>query len=457
MKNKIITLLVISFVVLGLPTAAFAESNQIQAAAVKIDITPPPSSKYPPLNEYEHEKLYLRAIVLDNGNTRAALISADLGGISEAVWKQTSEKIATKLGTPIDYIILSSTHTHSDSVTSSALRFGTDFIADVALDAVTQAMSKLEPAIVGYSTGMSYLNVNRDAVTESGKWTQATNLDGPSDKTVSVLSFVKPNGRPIAAYVSYAMHPVSGYLAGFVSGDFPAAMSRHVEQAFDDTMITVFAQSASGDQNPRSLRTGTNAMASTAGLNITGFELVRESIEAPIRNKEVSIKKPAKKTLRQLADVMQSQGIILGEEVIRVMTNTDYSATSAKIWAQQTILTCPGRKRLDNVREGQAGVYENGEDVNIRLGVLTIGNVAIGTTAGEVYSNIGKRVKQESPMTNTMFVTIANGRSNAGYIPDDEAFGHQTFQILGSRLKPGCAEKGIAKEISQLVEKSLLH
>ena len=54
-------------------------------------------------------------------------------------------------------------------------------------------------------------------------------------------------------------------------------------------------------------------------------------------------------------------------------------------------------------------------------------------------------------MANTVVVTLANGRANSGYIPDDASFGHNTFQVLGSRLKPGCAEQGIANGLDELV------
>jgi len=40
-------------------------------------------------------------------------------------------------------------------------------------------------------------------------------------------------------------------------------------------------------------------------------------------------------------------------------------------------------------------------------------------------------------------VTLANGVANSGYIPNDAAFGVFTFQVLSSRLKPGCAETAI--------------
>ena len=54
-------------------------------------------------------------------------------------------------------------------------------------------------------------------------------------------------------------------------------------------------------------------------------------------------------------------------------------------------------------------------------------------------------------MANTVMVTLANGRANSGYVPNDAAFGAYTFQVLGSRLKPGCAEQGIANTLTDLV------
>jgi hypothetical protein len=81
--------------------------------------------------------------------------------------------------------------------------------------------------------------------------------------------------------------------------------------------------------------------------------------------------------------------------------------------------------------------------VHIRLGVLRIGDVALASVDAELYSAIGKRLKEQSPMANTVMVTLANGMANSGYIPDDASFGAYTFQVLSSRLKPGCAEAAI--------------
>ena len=51
-------------------------------------------------------------------------------------------------------------------------------------------------------------------------------------------------------------------------------------------------------------------------------------------------------------------------------------------------------------------------------------------------------------------MTLANGRANSGYIPNDAAFGAYTFQVLGSRLKPGCAEKAIVGGFLDMIQAS---
>ena len=399
--------------------------------------------------------------MLDNGTTRAALIGADQGMLSEQIWQAASKQIAAELNCPVENIVMSATHTHSGwgpggfpgmrGLGPNPNEPPSPIIGQI-LNAVRQAKEKLQPARVGFGAGKSYLNVNRDAIDgDTHLWTQAPNLDGPSDKTVAVVEFLAPSGQPIAVYMNYAMHPVNGFLAGLTSADFAGATSRYVEQAFDDKMVAVFVQGASGDQNPLYLRAGTNAMASQGGIPITGFVMTREPVEAPIRDGKVKPGPVDPKVEDTLERVMDSEGVLLGEEVIRVMSNIKQFHATPSIAAAQKIVSCPGRKRTDSGREGMAGTYVDADPVKIRLGVLRIANIELASVDGEVYNPIAQRLKRESPMANTLMVTLANGRANSGYIPNDTAFGAQTFQVLGSNLKPGCAETAIVNGLMDLM------
>ncbi len=432
-----------------------------RAGAARVDITPAADPAHPPSGKYAHEKLYVRAIVLDNGSARAALIAADQGGLPEIVWETASQQISEELNCPVANIVMSATHTHSGWGPGGfpgmrGLHPDPNAppppIVGQILDAVRQAKANLRPARVGFGTGKSYLNVNRDAIDgDTHLWTQAPNLEAPSDKTVAVLEFLSPSSAPIAVYLDYAMHPVNGFLAGLTSADFAGATSRYVEQAFDDKMVAVFVQGASGDQNPLYLRAGTNAMASQSGVTITGYVMTREPVEAPIRDGKVKPTPVDPKVEDVLERVMDSEGVILGEEVIRVMTNIKQLHATPTIAAAQKTVTCPGRKRIDTGREGAPGTYEDGDPVNIRLGVIRISNVELTSVDAEVYTPIAMRLKRESPMANTFMVTLANGTANSGYVPNDTSFGAQTFQVLGSRLKPGCAETAIVNGLLDLI------
>ena len=453
------TSLLAAFFICGSAFGAVADRGRLRAGAARVDITPPVNPEYPPSGKYEHERLYVRAIVLDNGLTRAALLNADLGNMPEDVWTNASKQIAEELKCPVENIIMSAIHTHS-GVAAGPPPPGpppqqpTAPLVTAMLNAVREAKTKLQPALVGFGTGFSYLNVNRDTVSdETHRWTQAPNLNAASDKTVAVVTFTTPAGDPIAAYVNYAMHPINGYLAGITSADFPGAASRYVEQAFDDKMVMVFTQGASGDQNPLIMRPATNALASKSSVKISGYELVRENVEGPLREGQVPHGKLDPKVADRLERWIESEGQLLGEEVIRVMTNSRNGNGEVAIWGAQNTISCPGRQRTNAGREGEPGTYKDSDAVNIRLGMVGIGDIALTTVNAEIYTLISQRMRKHSPMANTVVVTLANGRANSGYIPDDASFGHNTFQVLGSRLKPGCAEQGIAKGLDDLVAK----
>jgi Neutral/alkaline non-lysosomal ceramidase, N-terminal len=461
-KSRIFAFLIVVVPSLLATDRGLAEGN-LRVGAARVDITPPSDPAYPPSGKYGHEKLYVRAIVLDNGSARAALIGADQGGLSEVIWQAASKQIAAELNCPVENIIMSATHTHSGWGAGgfpgmralTATNAPPPPIVGQILGAVRQAKGKLQPARVGFGTGKSYLNVNRDSIdSETHLWTQAPNLEGPSDKTVAVVEFISPNGEPMAVYMNYAMHPTTGFLTGLTSADFPGAASRYVEQAFNDKMIAVFVQGASGDQNPLYLRAGTNAMASRSGVPVSGYVMTREAIEAPIRDGKVKTGQLDPEVRDVLERVMDSEGVLLGEEVIRVMSNIKGLEASPNITAQQKTVTCPGRKRTDTGREGTPGTYVDGDPVDIRLGVLRVGQIALTSVDAELYSEIAQRLKRESLLANTVMVTLANGMANSGYIPNDTASGALTFQVLGSRLKPGCAETAIVNGLMDLITAS---
>jgi len=62
----------------------------------------------------------------------------------------------------------------------------------------------------------------------------------------------------------------------------------------------------------------------------------------------------------------------------------------------------------------------------------------------------------ENPRKKIEIVALWQGRprDNSGYIYSDEAYSHLTFQVIGSRLKPGCAEGRIVSTAVDLMRRA---
>lgn len=209
---------------LSLAAAASSDTGNFLVGAARVDITPTPNPYWLPLDEYELEKLHVRAIVFSNNGVIGAILSAELVTMLDTTFQAATAQVAAELNTPVANVIFSITHSHSAGPAgSNALTVVTGYAAGpvgtyaslpaAAVDAAKQAMANMKPGKVGYSTGSFYLNVNRDALDPlTGRWTQASNVSGPVDREVEVLTFLDLNNVPIAAYTSYAMHPVQSYL-----------------------------------------------------------------------------------------------------------------------------------------------------------------------------------------------------------------------------------------------------
>ncbi len=433
------------------------QAGPLKAGAAKLDITAMAyaDGKVPPAR-YDHEHLYLRAIVLDNGETRAVLIGADLSFIRpDEAYLEAAAQIAREFNMPQQNILMTATHTHSGVDNNWLVANNNWKKLTAALVQVTRdAYARQRPARVGFGEGALYLNTNRDAIDEKTRlWTQAPNPEGASDKTLAVLAVYDEAGKPIGGFLSYAMHPINGYLSGFISSDFSGAASLHVEKAFGDDMVMVFAQGAQGDQMPLHLRTSTNVMAALSGVKRTGFEFVREEVETPLREGKVARGKNDPAADDAAKSWMSAQGQMIGEEAIRVMSKMRQLDSDVKIGGRLMTLTCPGRDWTNSrgARAGVPGTYADGEDVKMRLGVLGINDIALASVNAEAYNFIGQQVKAASPLQKTMFLAVANGRANSGYIPTDDAYGRYTFQVVASRLKPGCAQDGIVKGVTGMI------
>ena len=454
----------------GLAQAQGPAGGRLRAGAAKVDITPR-QDQLTIATDSIRDHLYVRAIVVDDGRNCAALVNIDGGARDNVVNPAIEKSSASTKCAPENYII-SGTHSHSASTggLGGAGFPNSEQITAAIISAVDTAKSKLAPARVGYGKATLDLNVNRDLFNSKQEWRQGPDPAGASDKTLSVVEFVGADDVPIGVYMTYAMHPINFYLSGVISADFPGEASKYIEQLFDNKTIAVFSQGASGDQNPR--------LGYTQSFNVRADSLDQPQTVAPPKPRPAEQTAQGfnaaaagstrqaippekmeayKKAIGRTSDYVVMLGQMIATTAVRVMREDIQPGDTAAIWGGQGRFSCPGRERLDAANPSRENVfpgYKDGAEVNLKVGLLRIGDINFVTVNGEIYSKIGLKLKEQAPANKTIVVTLANGGANSGYIYSDDAYNHLTFQVIGSRLKPGCAEGKIISTALGLMRKS---
>jgi len=172
-----------------------------------------------------------------------------------------------------------------------------------------------------------------------------------------------------------------------VSGDIPGAASRYTEDSFDDTVIALWSSGAAGDQNPiyyqqtydlRDIRTKDYA---ARGIDISNA--MPPGGEGLDRNNPT-----VARLMNQQRQMVLSMGQLLGEEVLHVMRRIERMDAVVPLSGRFSTIGCPGRERTNQGRAGCEGTYKEGRPVEIRLGLLRIGDVTGGDRTNEEVAGI---------------------------------------------------------------------
>jgi neutral ceramidase len=243
-----------------------------KAGAADVDITP----DYPVrlsgygsrTTEFEKvaQRLHANALVLQwQDDALAVIVSVDNGGVPATVRTEVLKRLAAAGRTIADErFALHSTHTHCAPMLKGVLpfQFGEDLAADQLqcieryteeltakiVGIVNQAVEKMEPARLDWSTGKVYFAFNRRLETAEGIQ-DAQNFKGPTDRALPVLCVKSADGKKlIATHASYACHCTTLGM-NEIHGDWAGLAHQEMELRFPGS-VCIIAIGCGGDQNP---------------------------------------------------------------------------------------------------------------------------------------------------------------------------------------------------------------
>ena len=424
-----------------------------------------------------HMDLYATALVASAHGGIVAILDCDLIYLHPPLVDEIRDALAAFLGTERSHVLISCTHSHS-APTSSPVKIGGEqdrvrpeeetYIASLPyllLSAVKQAAAAMQPARIGAGTGCLALSANRRQKLPDGRVVLGDNLAGPVDHRVGVVRVDSRDGRPLAALVNYACHPIFiGSASRLISPDFPGPLRRTVERETGATCL--FLQGATGNVNPRNPMHPDPREAERAGTML-GLEAAKTFLEIETR-----------------ATIQREYWLTSVATFHLVRREPVESMKPDCVDAREVVLSLPlaplpdrelARRTLEERRLALDALLQPGTDpddqnparyqlqwaqmlvrsvelpskplsVNVPVQALRINDVAVVGVAGELFVEVQLAIKKASPFASTLVAAYSNGC--VGYLPVAEAYPEGGYEVdhsykgyrLPAAIAPGGAE-----------------
>lgn len=458
-------------VALGSPLQGGAAEPSLRAGAAASQITPPLGGKiiggFLPIPAKEiHDDLHARCLVLDDGQTKLALVVCDLLGINQTVSDEARRLIEQKTGIPAANVMISATHTHSaTSALGDRFAYGApldeyqQFVAEQIADGVARAHRQLRPAELAFGTAEAAEHVfnrrwhmrpgtvptnpfgsNADRVKMNPPAGSPNLVEpaGPTDPTVSFLSVREPSGAPIGLFAAYSLHYVGGVGNGHISADYYGMFCDELVRLMEaekqePAFVPMMANGTSGDINNINFREPRPRQEPYAQMQHVAHDV-------------------AARVHAALQDLSYRSDLTLDARYREPELAFRHPDAELKKWAEQTLAAPAEESRGANLpriyAERTLGMDKYPAKGEVPLQLLRIGDVCIGTMPCEVFCEIGLEFKERSPLKPAFLVSLAHGY--LGYLPSPRQHrlgGYETW--LGTnRLEPTASDK----MLEQLVE-----
>lgn len=421
-----------------------------------------------PMAGYYHERgadgvldpLYSKALVIESGGERAALVVLDLLTIRRGITERARAAIEKTTGIRAGYIMISATHAHtgpeldpgeSDSGLAGQRRLVADYaeaLPGKIVESVRLANERLQPAQLGVAKSRCEdLSFNRRYFMRDGSvgWNPGKqNPDivmpaGPSDPEVNLLYVEKPGAagptESIATYVNFGMHPDTCG-GSKISADWPGALSRVLAGYHGSNHVTLVANGACGNLNhidtswrwPQGTVIEQHRIATILGASVfQAYKKLAPIAGGPLRAKSEVVE-------LGLPDITPAQ--VEEAKQILATTKDDRAGNFMKLVRAHRALEIAGRE---------------GKPHRVEVQVIALGkDVAWVSLPGEIFVELGLAIKKRSPFPRTFLVELAN--ESIGYVPDRRSYAEGNYEPESARCAPGSGEKLVEAAVRLLTE-----
>ena len=433
-------------------TAAGQAGLRIGTAAV--DITPrlgtPMAGYYSPRGaDGIHDPLLAKAMVIDDGQKKVALVSVDLIKTTFQVVAEARKLIAQQTGIPAEAVMISATHSHTGPIIVDTSEREDDFggkspeaIEYVAklpgwiADAVRLADEGLQPMKASIGTGhCSGVAFNRRFHMRDGSvgWNpgklnpRIIAPAGPVDEDVPTVLFTRPDDTRSAAIISYSIHLDTVGGTEF-SADMPGHLSRMLADAIDPDFFTLYFTACCGDVNHIDVSRGGRQKGHVEAARI-GTILAASTLKA------------FEQAQSTVSSDMSIQYLSRRVQLPSYEVPADEVAAARELLENQRLADKPKAdfRKLVAAYRAIDVAKQPGKTWEVEVQAITLGDqVAIVSLPGEIFVELGMTIRQGSPFGVTAIAELANG--SIGYIPNRVAYPQGEYEVISARVAQGSGE-----------------
>jgi len=434
-------------------------STLFKAGAAKIDITPPVGVWLDGIpraqpSDAVRDPLHARALVVSGRGQSGApetacLVTCDLIGLGAGYARQVREAIGKALDVEVSRILIACSHDHSGPATigyfSQPEKEYLLVLADKLVQVCRQAAAGMQPALLGTGQGQetSISHYRRLWHRNGGivmNWEEypPEEILGPAeegDPEVGVVRINALDGQTIAVVFNFACHPNSLTGDNFtITADFPGFAAGLVEAELGG--VALFTNGAQGS------------------VDVEGF-VDRDFYGIERRGRALG-----REVLRVCAGIAPQPGPVVGASTVSFLLPYRRVRAQNLRWAEAVATTA--RAQLVTLRDGisdeimarmileAADKPESGIDFEL-LGIR-LGDALLVGIPGELFTEIGRRVKALSSTLRIFPVSLGNG--SHGYLPTQKAIGEGGY---GTQVASGAPFTENADDVICFGVERILH
>lgn len=409
-----------------------------------------------------HDDLHVCGLYLeDAAGRRALLLVFSLIFLSRDLVARIRRALQDETGIPEEAIVFSCTHTHAgpavqpDGYTVPTPGDYPSYLIRQAVSCGVEAVRRRASARVGFGrTEVFELGRNRRTLLYGGLH---------PDPEVLIMKVEDARGRLKGVTYNYGCHPSTlDWKNTLISGDWPHYADAAIRSGAGGRIWTAYLQGAQGDIN-----CGYSSELSAVGVDMA----MRDYWYIEKKGGQM-----AEAVLRALPGIKTSGDVDIAIEqgFFDYPQREDFPVTEERA----ALEAAEAKRRLAELEAGpelrgtrihdraRREVFTSGQRLaaarnffasrggprtqSMEHQALRVGPAVLATLPGEVFSEIGLRIKRDSPAKTTFLLGLANGYGAFGYIPPAREFVEGDYEVVACVYSPEAEDACVAASLEMI-------